>query len=271
MVYLQCCLVVTCLVSHETVALLAHVLCTPADNHAPVQNVTLFETTYIGCVRAQLYPATCTFGRMTGSCSMLLQKHRGGTDTQVKFAHHSCNFSIVSLVICHRPSYPHSLEADHSHNKVAHHSNRFPSTSLVLSHSYLCSLETDHSHNKMANHLNRFWKEVTQAFALFFFLLILLLFPVLSCTLFSFMPCATTPKMRGHALHYFVNFAHHELTPPACPHYTHIVNDHECKKLCNGMHNSCIPHNYVHRILECHKLIWNFWSGGWGGVERNVC
>ena len=124
---------------HMKLLLSWRMLCTPADNHAPVQSVTLFETMYIGCILAQLYPATCTFGRMTGSCFMLLQKHRGGTDTQIKFAHHSCNFSIVSLVIYHRPSYPHSLEADHSHNKVAHYSNRFSSTSLVLSHRVICA------------------------------------------------------------------------------------------------------------------------------------
>ena len=70
---------------------------------------------------------------------MLLQKHRGGTDTQIKFARHFCNFSIVSLVIYCRPSYPHSLEADHSHNKVANHSNRFSSVSLVLYHRVICA------------------------------------------------------------------------------------------------------------------------------------
>ena len=45
--WVQRCLVVTWLVSRETVAVSGHVLCTPY-NHAPVYSVTLFKATFSG-------------------------------------------------------------------------------------------------------------------------------------------------------------------------------------------------------------------------------
>ena len=46
---LRRCLVVTWLVSHETAAVSAHVLCTPY-NQLHVYSVILFKATYVGCM-----------------------------------------------------------------------------------------------------------------------------------------------------------------------------------------------------------------------------
>ena len=52
------------LVPPETAATSVHVPCAPY-NHALVYRVTSLKATYVGCVCAQLQPATCTFGGMT--------------------------------------------------------------------------------------------------------------------------------------------------------------------------------------------------------------
>ena len=55
--WLQCCLVVTGLVPHETAAISACFLCTPYSC-APVYSVALFEATYVGwCVFGCILPS----------------------------------------------------------------------------------------------------------------------------------------------------------------------------------------------------------------------